>query len=69
MEEDLECGCKGTLCHFCGKTDEIWASMKWEDAEGGQCCLHICGDCGDDLISSKLTEEAKKTLGWRDERD
>lgn len=66
-ENMLICGCKNAGCHFCGKTDEIWASMKWEDGEGGVACLHICGDCSEELISSKLTKKARKELEWTDE--
>ena len=68
MNEKLICGCKSTGCHFC-EADEVYATMKYEDAEGGTCCIHICGECQEEIIRNKLSDKAKKELGWRDDVD
>lgn len=68
MNEELICGCKNTGCHFCDSIDDIWATLKYEDGEGGTSCLHICGDCCEQIITNKLSKKAKKNLGWADDK-
>jgi len=66
MNEELMCGCKNTGCHKCG-ADEITATMKYENAEGGTCCIHLCSECDDDFIRNQLSDKARKELGWKDD--
>lgn len=66
MDEELMCGCKSKGCHFC-EADEVYTTMKYENAEGGTCCIHICSECDNQLIREKLTDKARNELGWKDD--
>jgi hypothetical protein len=66
MNEKLVCGCINKGCHICG-ADEITATLGYENADGGTCCIHLCSECDDDLIRNKLSDKAREELGWIDD--